>query len=235
MKHISTITLVAVFLFLGLITNAQETIEPKPFIEITGTSEIKVDPNQIFISITLEENTDKSKKDIREQEQNLIKALQSIGIAKEKLVVTDANAHYGKSGFMSKDVVNRKQFELEVKDATEAKKAFEQMDKLNIKNAYISRVDHTEMEEYKKQAKIKAIKAAKEKATYLLEAVGEELGGALIVRENSFNVYGNRHANVRSQALMGYADAAESAPSVNLDFKKIVISANIYTKWRIGS
>ncbi len=230
------ITFLAAGIFALFFATAQTTTDEPPFIEITGTSEIKVDPNQIFISITLEENTDKSKTDISEQEQNLIKALQSVGIAKEKLVVTDANAHYGKSGFMSKDVMNRKQFELEVKDATEAKKAFEQMDKLNIKNAYVSRVDHNDIEEYKKQAKIKAIKAAKEKATYLLEAVGEELGGALIVRENSFSVYGNqiqRFANPTPYKAYRFDVAEEQGPQ--LDFKKITITASIYTKWGIGS
>jgi uncharacterized protein YggE len=230
------ITFLVAGIFALFFATAQTSTAEPPFIEITGTSEIKVDPNQIFISITLEENTDKSKIDISEQEQNLIKALQSAGIAKEKLVVTDANAHYGKSGFMSKDVVNRKQFELEVKDATEAKKAFEQMDKLNIKNAYISRVDHTDIEEYKKQAKIKAIKSAKEKATYLLEAVGEELGGALIVRENSFSVYGNQIQRIANATLYkeSYDDVADDQVP-QLDFKKITISASIYTKWSIGS
>lgn len=221
-------------LLLSTFVSLAQVAEPKPYIEITGTSEIKVDPNQIFINITLEENTDKSKKDISEQEQDLIKALQSVGIAKEKLVVTDANAHYGKSGFLSKDVVNRKQFELEVKDATEARKAFEQMDKLTIKNAYISRVDHTEMEEYKKQAKIKAIKAAKEKATYLLEAVGEELGGALIVTESSFNVYGNQIRGMANISFEAYRVDNDDIEDVQIDFKQITISASIYTKWAIG-
>jgi uncharacterized protein YggE len=236
MKNIHKITLAIALLFCGVTATAHMAADPKPFIEITGTSEIKIDPNQIFIRIKLEENTDKSKININEQEENLIKALQSVGISTEKLVVTDANAFYGKSGFLSKDVVNTKQFELEVKNPTQAKQAFEQMDKLNIKNAYISRVDHSQMEKYKKQAKIDAIQEAKERATYLLEAVGEELGGALIVRENAFNVYGNqvhRESNKNmireSYRFDGYKEKEEP----ELDFKKITVTASIYVKWAI--
>ena len=118
---------------------AQESADAKPFIEMTGTAEIKVDPDQIFISILLQENLDKDKKTITQQEQDLIKALQTVGIAKEKLVVTDANAYYGKSGFMTKDVVNRKKFELEVKNATQARKAFEQLDLLHISRVWTIR------------------------------------------------------------------------------------------------
>ncbi len=237
MKNIYKLTLAVSLLFCEVTATAQMAADPEPFIEITGTSEIKIDPDQIFIRITLEENTDKSKININEQEENLIKAFQSVGISTEKLVVTDANAFYGKSGFLSKDVVNTKQFELEVKNATQAKQVFEQMDKLNIKNSYISRVDHSQMEEYKKQAKIKAIQEAEEKATYLLEAVGEELGGALIVRENAFNVYGNQglHQSNRNRMLKSYRfDGEEDKEESELDFKKITVTASIYVKWAIA-
>ena len=230
------------FLLLSLIiittVNAQSISEPKPFIEITGTSELKIVPNQIFISITLQENIDKSKKSINDQEKDLLKALSVSGISADKLVVTDASAYYGKSGILKKDVVNSKQFELEVKSAGQSKKAFEAMDKLNIKNAQIIRVDHTDMDEYKKQAKIKAIKAAKAKAQYLLSAVGEELGGALIIRENSFNVYGNQNRvlglmNISSYA--GYEADNDGSTDHAENFKKITITASIYTKWEIGN
>jgi hypothetical protein len=238
--HMKKLAILAILLFfLNFTSTAHTQNEPKPFIEITGTSEIKINPDQIFISIKLEENTDKSKKDIIEQEENLIKALQSVGISTEKLVVTDANAFYGKSGFLSKDMVNTKEFELEVKSAKQAKQAFEQMDKLNIKNAYISRVDHSQMEEYKKKAKIKAIQEAKEKATYLLVAVGEKLGGAIIVRENAFNIYGNQVRRKSNTSMIGVYNRfdgyrEEDKEESELDFKKITLTASIYVKWEIA-
>ena len=88
------------------------------------------------------------------------------------------------------------------------------------------------MDEYKKEAKIKAIKAAKEKAEYLLEAIGEELGGALIVRENDFNIYKSR--NVGAVAIRSYSRSREdSSNDVELDFKKITVTASVYVKWAI--
>lgn len=234
---IKRLTSTTLFVAITMFSMAQ-IMEQKPYIEITGTSEIKIVPDQIYMSITLQEHTDKSKKTIVELEKELISSIKTLGISPEKLVVADANSYYGKTGMISKDVVNSKKFELELATATEAKKVFEQLDELNIKNAFISRVDHSQMEEYKKQAKIKAIKEAKGKASYLLEAVGEELGNALIVRENSFNISGNRMArNVGFSAGLAeyrrYDKAAEQ--ETQLDFKKITITASIYTKWRIGS
>jgi len=206
---------------------AQDSVE-KPFIEINGTAELQVIPDQIFIGIHLKENIDRDKKTITEQERDLIKAIEAIQISPKKLVVTDANAYYGKVGLVGKEVVSSKRFELEVSDATQAKKVFEQLDKLNIKNASIVRVDHTKLEEYKKIVKINAIKTAKNKAQYLLEAIGEELGGALNVRENNFNTNG-----VQFRSNQSYSMAYETKPMVELDFKKITLQSSVYTKWGI--
>jgi hypothetical protein len=62
---------------------------------------------------------------------------------------------------------------------------FSVMDSLAISNAYISKYSHTKMEEYKKQIKINAITAAKEKAQYLLSAIGEKAGKAISVHETN--------------------------------------------------
>ncbi|MGB1038786.1 MAG: hypothetical protein ACPGYY_09090, partial [Bacteroidia bacterium] len=85
-KRLTSTTL---FVVITLMTMAQ-IVEQKPYIEITGTSEIKIVPNQIYMSITLQEHTDKSKKSIVELEKELVKALKSLGISPSKLVVADA-------------------------------------------------------------------------------------------------------------------------------------------------
>jgi formylglycine-generating enzyme required for sulfatase activity len=49
----------------------------------------------------------------------------------------------------------------------------------------IGEVKHSKLKEYKKQVKIDALKAAKEKATYLLASIDEELGRVLTIDEGS--------------------------------------------------
>lgn len=219
--------LILCFFAVSVTTQAQNVIE-QPFIEINGKAELHVIPNQIFINIYLTENIDKTKKSINVQENNLIDALKSIQINPNKLVVTDANAYYGKTGIMSKEVVSSKSFELEVSNANEAKSVFEQLDKLNIKNASIVRVDHSNLDEYKKLVKIKAIKSAKQKAGYLLKAIDQEVGKALVIREKSYNI-NEQSFRANSSYLMEY----DSKASTRLDFKKITLQSSIYGKWEI--
>jgi hypothetical protein len=50
-------------------------------------------------------------------------------------------------------------------------------------NFSITRTSHSKIAEYRKQLKIMAVKAAKEKAVYLTESVTEKLGEAITIAE----------------------------------------------------
>lgn len=202
----------------------------KPYIEIVGTSEVEVAPNQIFISVVLSEDIQR-RQSIEEQEDALIRSLKSAGIDTEKLVVVDTTAHYGKSGWLSKDVMQTKQFELEVSSASLAAQVFETLADLKIKDAHIVCTDHSELEQIKKDARIQAIKNAKEKATYMLEAIVEKLGAPSMINEQN---HGIRTQTYRAKAHMALASNRESVPESVEEFKKIEILAQIYTRWYIA-
>ncbi|MDA8886426.1 SIMPL domain-containing protein [Bacteroidia bacterium] len=231
MKKYFKIVLASLILFAATQLTAQN-VNTKPFIEIVGKSEIKVIPNQIFISITLSENIEKSSRSIEIQEQKLLAELKKSGINTEKLVIANASPYYGKSVWLSKDVVKSKSYELEVSSATEAGKTFEALSRLNIKNARITRTDHTDMDNYRKQARIEAIKAAKDKASYMLEAIEEELGQPLIINEQNT---GHRPQMMYANAKMDKAESAYGGGAPMVDsFKEILITSSIYNKWQIG-
>ena len=59
------------------------------------------------------------------------------------------------------------------------------MDSLGARKAFISKYTHSKMDEYKKQVKIDAIKAAQAKAEYLMNAIGSRAGKPVSVTENS--------------------------------------------------
>ncbi len=59
----------------------------------------------------------------------------------------------------------------------------EKLDDEATQGFFISRTSHSKIEEYRKQLKIQAVKAAKEKAIYLSEAIGEKAGVAVTIQE----------------------------------------------------
>ena len=67
------------------------------------------------------------------------------------------------------------------------RKMDEILNKVNAESIYsvgIRNYSHSKIQEYKKQLKIEAIKAAKEKAAYLLEAINEKIGLAIEISES---------------------------------------------------
>jgi uncharacterized protein len=211
----------------------------KPYIEVTGTAEKEIIPDEIYISITIRERQEgKEKITIDKQEENLKESLKSIGISLDNLFLSDANANYISVKWMKKDVITKNEYILKVGDALTVGRVFEKLDDVKINDAYISRVSHSKLDEFKKDVRIMAIKAAKEKADYLLSAIGEQTGKALKVYEQSpsykindsnLNFISGRSVNsslLQDGVIMNESDKI-------IQFQKIKLQAAIYVKFEI--
>ena len=236
MKKAKSLT---ILLLIAVTLSGQEYIvkgNEKSYIEVTGTAEKKIVPDEIFISITiLERHEGKEKITIEKQESNLKEALKSIGIPIENLSLSDKNANYIKVKWTKKDVITKAEYILKVEDAISVGKVFEKLDELKIVDAVISKVSHSKIQGFKKEVRILAIKAAKEKADYLLNAIGEKTGKALIVRENTpAYLQDNAYLNMvnasgnNSGSLFNEKDKGEA-----IEFQKIKLQAMIYVKFEI--
>lgn len=220
-------------------TNIEKENE-KPFIEVTGVAEKEVIPNEIYIAITLRErNEGKEKNTIENQEADLKKALTNIDIPLDNLFLSDANANYVKVKWSKKDVISKTEYLLKVEDATTVGKVFEKLDELKIDDAYISKVSHSNLLELKKEVRIMAIKAAKEKSDYLLASIGQQTGKALKVNElNPAYLQDDAYLNVRgarSDESLYFEEGIKLSndPNQILQFQKIKLQASIYVKFEI--
>jgi uncharacterized protein YggE len=229
--------LLATVLFWNLNFYAQSqvsTTDDKPFIQVTGTAEKEVVPDIIYITIILKDKvTGKAEYTISEQEDKLKKALQVLNIDMKNLSLQLAASDIVKEKQKEKGVEEEKQFQLKLSTATEVSKVFKALHDNNIKEAYVSGTDHTQIEALRKEVRINAIKAAKDKATYLLQAVGEEPGKVLIIREEQeFDDYNNYRSNAvlsnfRQQDKNPYGTDSET------DFKTITIKFSYFVKYAI--
>jgi uncharacterized protein len=211
--------------------------ENTPFIEVTGTAEKEVIPDEIYIAIIIRERyVNKEKISIEAQEEKLKSAIKSLGINLNDLSLSDANADFVKIRWQKKDVLTKKDYTLKVSTATTVGQVFLELEKLQITDAYVSRVDHSKMDSLRKEVKITAIKAAKEKADYLLKAIGEQTGKPLIIKENE--VLGGHRSNVRgvvAQHKYGRSDSENLSEEddKDIEFQKINIQTSIYVKFTI--
>lgn len=232
-----TICSLLILLFSVQTIFAQTYLNPpeKPFIEITGSSELKVIPDEIYISITLYERQEKGDQlSITKQEKKMKEGLMSIGISMDDLSVADANSDYVKIKFRKKDVVSETKYTLLVHDGTTVGKVFEKLDELKIQNAYISKVDHSQMDSLRREVRIMAMKAAKEKADYMLNAIGENTGKPMIIREQTNTpMYRNTITNANESLKSHYNDEFDTIVEPVLQFQKIILTGMVYVKFEI--
>jgi len=87
--------------------------------------------------------------------------------------------------------------------------------------------------------KILAIKAAKDKADYLLTAIGEQTGKPLIIKENEIlptrQLQSVNTRGARSESSEYYIDGIKMKSEDNneIQFQKIKIQTSIYVKFSI--
>jgi uncharacterized protein YggE len=111
------------------------------------------------------------------------------------------------------------------------KKMDELVDKMDdeaTQNFFIARVSHSKLQEFKRQLKIQAVKAAKEKAIYLAEAIGEKAGEAVTINEpNEITVHPPypMMANRMMKAEAAAMDAGQQ--EANIDFKKMKLQFEV--------
>ena len=205
-----------------------------PFIEVIGTAQKEVIPNEIYINISIQERIEnKDKITIEEQEAVLKKALERIDIPIENLSLAEASSNYQSVKWSKKDVIAKTDYILKVEDAMAVGDVFSQLDKLKIINAYVAKVSHSDIVFLKKEVRVTAIKAAKEKAEYLLDAIGEEIGKALIVKEEQVYSSGNIRC-AHSNASNYYVNSVEVKKNEDfIQYEKIVLEASMYIKFSI--
>lgn len=218
----------------------QQTLPPeeKPNIEVTGIAELELVPDEIYITIVLrEKNKNNDKWKIETQEDNLLKKLKETGFDIKNLSLSGADGDLQYQVFRKSRVITEKRLQMKVQNAGEVNKLFQILDELEIEDAGISKTSHSEIEKFRKQIKIEAMKAAKDKADYLLTAIGEQTGKPLIIREQNntiypSNIYGNRAMNEIVIRGVGSVNGVKGFEN-EITFTKIKLRYEIFAKFEI--
>lgn len=215
---------------------AQVPVEPAPYIEIAGTAEKEIMPDEIYVSVTIRERMDgKERITLDVQEKNFKDLLKKINIDLNLLSLSDANADYVKIRYKQKDVLAQVTYTLKLSTAKMVGDLFTGLYELKIQDAYISKVSHSKMEEFKKELRIAAIKNAKEKAEYLTEAIGYKIGRAMVIYENNpVNFVAYDQMNTRMTfAENKYSESYQQAPDPEISFRKIKLEGGVYVKFEV--
>jgi uncharacterized protein len=212
--------------------------DPIKKIGVTGTAELEIVPDELYFTISLKEyfKDEKNQKDkvaLETLEKQLIEAVKSAGLPKENLSISGVTGYREWTGKKKpQHFLAGKQFQLKLSNANNINDLMAKVDDRGVEYVNMSRVEHSKKEEFRRQVKVNALKAAKEKAGYLLESIGEKLGEVLEIHEveegNVYPMYKQAQYNVRMMA----ADAAPEGGE-GLDYQKIKYSYRMNATFRI--
>lgn len=209
------------------------------YIEVSGTAEMEIIPDQIYLKIILDEKDLKSKITLEDLEKSMIKELGTLGIdVKKDLAIIDLSSNFKYYFIKESKIYQSKEYELMVKDAASAGKVIQNIEELGISNVSISRVDHSNINEFQRQVKINALQIAKEKANELVIAIDQSLGRALYIQEldnmQVINRLSGKAAGVTSNIIVrgNSLDEIESNQPA-IEFEKIKLQYSILTRFEI--
>ena len=230
---IGAIALLTIVLSTSLNVSAQELGQTIPTISVNGSAQIKALPDEIYLTIKLDESDTKGKVSVLIQRKEMLSALKKCGInVEEQLSVQGMSSEfYRKRGSLSAT-----QYELKVGSAEEARKVFEALDKAGVVNVNITRAACSNLEEHRAKARRAAMQNAQMRAMQLAEAVGQTIGACYEINDYSTDV----EYSTRARVMMKNSVALESADAIEevepeVDFEQIVIKYNLSAKFYLNT
>lgn len=206
--------------------------EEENYIQVNGTSEMEIVPNQFYLSITLDEGDTKGKQAIELQRKQMIAVLKTLGIDTEKqLTMADMSSSYFKRGTS----LSIAKYQLLLSTTEQVVSVYDKLSEIGISDIDISRVSHTDMEQFKSQCRQDAMKNAKAIATELATAVGQTIGSCIYIYDSNRGItpsyYNDGIMLMRSVAKISAEMAEEPTP---VEFKKITINYSVTAKFRLN-
>ena len=229
MKKISALVLLVSI----TLTSLAQNVDLRRKIEVNGSAEKEVTPDIINVSISLKEYIDgKNKVTISQLESQLEKAVNDAGIPKADFTINNLSSYnYTIQKKKNPDFLVSKQYLIRFHDLNRFDQIMSKIDPKGIESTSINSYDYSKMPELKKELQIKALLAAKEKATYLLSSLGETLGSVIEITEtetpDNLAFKSNIYANARLTANY------DSAPESDIDVKKIKLNFQVHAIFEI--
>jgi uncharacterized protein len=213
---------------MNLSAQAEKKAPTERIIEVTGSAEKLITPNEFTFKITLFERVENREKlTIEKQEERLKTELASIGVDVQKdLTIADISSVFTKLR-RKKDVVGSKEYQLKMYDLTKIEKLQQVADKLDLNRLDLVEATHSDLLKFRKETKMEAVKAAKSKAEYMLEAIGEAIGKPIFVQE----VVYNGDYNSRSNMILPGSDEFKIDDLLN--FSKIKLRFSVLVRFEI--
>jgi uncharacterized protein len=202
-------------------------------ITVTGSSEMEIIPDEVYVNVVLKEYQKKGepKRNLEILKNNFLASCLQAGIPDSVISIASYGGHNNywllrKSKKTNPDLFATITYQVRFSASKQMDELVEKLDDEATQGFDIVYSSHSKMTEFRKQVKTHAIKAAKEKALYLTDAIQEKLGVAITVKEPDETAYGIRGQFYYSNEIN--RSVSEPPAGATVDFKKIKLRYEIH-------
>jgi hypothetical protein len=216
-----------VALFLSITLQAQETKPQVPQISVTGEGKVKVEPDQVIINVGFQ-NSGKDAKEVKslndEVVDKVIKFLKKSGIPstdyKTKNVSLYKSYDYEKKKY---NFQASQSISITLKDLSKYDEITMGLNDAGVNSIQGVEFKSSKMETYEREARKKAMENAKQKAADYLSVLGQKVGKALLITDNSQSYYPQPMYKGNVMAMAADASATRETLAVG----EIEINTNV--------
>lgn len=205
----------------------ETTARESRYIEVIGTSETEVIPDEIHYLIEIreyweEEFDGKSKPEnyrtkvgIVPIEANLRQTLEWAKIPEESIRMQEVGDYWREPGH---DFLVAKQFDITLTDFNQIDRIVSMLDTRGIRSMHIGELKNKDIRLSRRQGKIAALEAARFKAAYLVESMGKKLGDVLQIIEEPEGGFSPWGGAAQSNVATSQAESFDAFRTIQLRY-----------------
>ncbi len=211
-------------------------------IEVTGSSDRYITPDEVIFSIAIEEYWEeefqgkkyeeyRTKVEIETIEAALMKELHAVGIEMNDITLKNAGNYYRQRG---KDFLVHKNIDISLSSFEKGNDLANRLKTRGIRSMTVGKMKHKDMELIKSEVQAEALQAARRKAEFLAAVVGKKVKDVLTIVEIDRNVGSipRPQAYARGAAMMMAEDTSSGGAQYE-HFQKIHINAQVRVLWEV--
>lgn len=219
----------AVVALMALPAAAQMQEAYPSYIQVTGRAEKELTPDEFYLQIVINERDSKGKISVESQQRDMVAALRKLGVDVEKQLKM---ANLSSEFFKKNTSVAMAKYQLQLGASGEVAKVWQALDGLGISNISILKVTHSQLDKYKQEVRLEAMRNARESAQEMAGAIGQTIGKCFYIYDSNSNVLPVMYDNaVLMRSAKATADAESAAEEDPLEFKTIKLEYGVQAKF----
>ena len=209
-----------------------QTPATEPSVDVAGYASREVMPDKFIVTITTQERENRGKQSLQEQEREIFKVLQQVGIDAETSLKLKNNYSTNQRRSTAQEF---RVYELTLSGSENLNKAFAALDTLNLWSVELTSAVCSTVDELRRELRREAMRDAKQRAEDLSGAIGQQVGECIYIQDESSGGEVRFYAQkARAKVEESYEDSANSIPEPSaVEFRSQTISHRVTARFRL--